>query len=938
LFFVGAQALEAQSTAFRDIPLIVQEALPGEVGREEFVLLQGRSRTEAPVTFGVPLPDSAGIREANELHVEGSATAQFRVLARWPSGNVKWVLIDTQADVRAGRQNRSLRLTRAEQRRRGPETELARDDGNTIVVRTGSAEFEVRKTNFNLLDRVSVGNVELVSANASLGAVLIGRDGTTYLAARDPDVTVSIEENGPARAVVVAKGTHTSRDGGRDMDFTTRLHFYKGKSWVRAVYTLRNASRRQVENVGFRALELSLKTTLSSPDVILTAGTADGDPVEIRTSSSSSSSPDSGSDSRSLTSFLGDNDFPNVRDYDFDENAWPTTIAGHRVTYGDEVLAESAAESVVDLFYLGARKERAGAVTIGTRFAAGYWPQGLAIDSDGTVRVGLFPDGNDKLYYARFNGHQTREVLFDFSGDDPADSLFRFQYPVVGKAGDVEVYNRSGAMWETLVSFSDEARFYQSNGWPARDEDYATLDRRPDFVIFRHKYWGEGGGLNQYDFAKVDILNFLREEETYGGGYYLNAEQRFSYNADLALLHTDDYHAARIDEMRELDGEYGPVSFDEMPGAEHLATATAVFEGEHRHAYGLSDWYYLSGDERIREAYLDWGEFMQNQSVWHEWERGLIWNIYNWVDLYRFTGDAVYRELAWKALEQEIVDKTASRLESSGTDWNRGFFVDAVGVEDEQRSMAAFIKGAMFPRSYAYFLDYGAATEYQADRARDVLEGIARFVSDELWFEYSDEPGDFGFLYRVSADEAPPLDAREEEEWWGGLVEAYLSFYYGYLLTGEDEFLRKGRLLLKSTAYNPTSDYWFQDLPDRHALQRLLDRKNEYAGWRELPLEAERLADGSYQISWNVPEGAVQYWLKASERTIVPSLGFDRQTRTYRYDPETHTPFFAATNLEGEPTPGESSPGTLQTFTPKGLDRGRTYSFSGRYLRRAPKP
>src|SRR5579872_1789720 len=87
-----------------DVPLTVQEALyPGAPTK-------GIARHQGPVTVGVPLPDSAGIKDISQLGLQGAAAGQFRILGRWPSGNAKWVLVDTQADVAAGRTNTSISL------------------------------------------------------------------------------------------------------------------------------------------------------------------------------------------------------------------------------------------------------------------------------------------------------------------------------------------------------------------------------------------------------------------------------------------------------------------------------------------------------------------------------------------------------------------------------------------------------------------------------------------------------------------------------------------------------------------------------------------------------------------------------------------------------------------------------------------------------------
>jgi hypothetical protein len=893
----------------------VQEALADDPTLEDFQLLQGVDRSQEPVTFGLPLPPDSGISRVEQLGLAGAQVGQFRVLQRWPNGNIQWVLVDTQADVAANAQNHSLMLTGGAGNFGG--SNLAADQGNTISVDTGAAQFTVRKQGFNLLDRVVVGGFQMVAPGASPGVELIGDNGVVYRASNDSNVSVAIEENGPARAVIVARGTHRSGNGQRHVQFTVRMHFYRGKSRVKVFYTMRNASLQQVENVPFQSLELALATTLQQPTFRIANHTGEttgplGQAENVRI-------------------FQGENSFPNFRDYDFtdfDNNGnlittrWPTTIAGYtiRKNNGQTVMSGDRTQ-LIDLFY--AQAAAGGrAVTFGTRFAAGWWPQGLAVDGNGMIRVGLFPPGNDRPYYARFCGHVTREVLLDFAASPPnaREAFFRFQYPLVGKAQNVDWYNRSGAIWERLLSVEEEAGTYRARGWSWQD----LLERRPDFVIYRHYYWGTGGGDNQYDFTKVDLHNFLRRGERYAGGHYLNAEQRLAYNADLSVYHSDDFDASRDD---------APF-YEELPNAERVPSAKAIFEGEHRHAYGLGLWYYLSGDERIREAYIDWGDWLHHFQArgFNPYERGLIWNIYNLVDLYRFTGDRKHRDLAWEFLRDEVLNRTAVLRVSPGTDWQRGFYASwSTTFEDPvtpwpERFLTSFVMGAMFPRGYAYFHDFGAANELEADRARDVLEGITRFMSNEHWYEYAPlTVRNYGFPYVQSLDRPrDPPDAREEPNWWGGFKEGWLTFYYGYVTTGDSEFLRRGELLQQAAAFNPESWTWYQDWPDRQRLQHLLEHPDQYAVWRDLPLMVRDNGGGSYTLSWTVPAGARQYWIKYADKPIVPWLNFDRVTRRYQFDPAAFTAFFAATNLTNEPAP--AAPGSAQSLTVTGLPAGARFA------------
>jgi len=116
-----------------NVPLTIQEALySGSVA--------GVNRVGYPVTVGVPLPDDPnnGAADPSQLSLTGAAVGQFRVLGRWPSGRIKWLLIDTQASLSAGQNNTSIALTGGGTGNFGGPT-LATDNGTTITVATGTA-------------------------------------------------------------------------------------------------------------------------------------------------------------------------------------------------------------------------------------------------------------------------------------------------------------------------------------------------------------------------------------------------------------------------------------------------------------------------------------------------------------------------------------------------------------------------------------------------------------------------------------------------------------------------------------------------------------------------------------------------------------------------------------------------------------------------------
>jgi hypothetical protein len=178
------------------------------------------TRTHAPVTFGIGIPDASGVdcpgtpgtvdSTPSRLELQdGSGTrldAQFRCLGRWPSGNAQWVLVDAQLPsfTESAGFDTSLHLVNvASGGGNLPSSGLAElctgsgapdpacPDANHILVRTSGAAcgdagavcFLVRQHNYNLFDDVEVGTTHLVASSnhgANDGLVLLGPSHAQY--------------------------------------------------------------------------------------------------------------------------------------------------------------------------------------------------------------------------------------------------------------------------------------------------------------------------------------------------------------------------------------------------------------------------------------------------------------------------------------------------------------------------------------------------------------------------------------------------------------------------------------------------------------------------------------------------------------------------------------------------------------------------------------
>lgn len=900
--YVAVTTLSFGQSPNLHVPLKISEALRATI--------PGVARSAEPVTVGIPIADRYNIQNASALGVAGAAAYQFRVLDRWPSGNVKWVLVDFLAEVPANQIASSYALTFGSGASGGPD--LAQEIGGNIVINTGAMKAEIGKTNFNLLRDLSVSGISLIERDKSPGIVLASADGGIFFSRHDPAPRVMIEENGPVRAVIKAEGSHVSANGKKFLDYTVRMHFSKGKSRIRLFYTLRNANRAQVLNAGVRYLDLQIKTTLVNAQFQF--------PTHNNLVSGALAARDSAAIYQAYSSF------PQIIEYGFvppiPQSGNTYAQEGYRLTKNLTVLASGGRDNFADLFY-SKLSTAPSSLVAGIRFAAGWWPKSLQSFADGMITVGLWPKQNPNPTYIRFGSHNTFEILLEFSRDasfDAARAMKKFQYPLVARA-PVAWYNESQALYEKIVSFADEANYFAMQGWPVDA-------RRPEGLqIYRYKYWGEGGGGNQYDFTRINLINFIRQDQVFGGEYFLMAEQRLQYHADWATYHSDNFDPGRQD-VPELQGPYG--EYWDWPDANSnlVGTTKVIFEMEHRHWYGMALYYYLTGDERFRDAVLDWGEYQLASSTLKDeekWIRGLAWNIFGLTELFRFTRQQKYLDWAKRLFHEEIFDPVASLNQTAGFDWTRGYFMDRSGVEAKEREISIFTQSAILYRALQLFYDELAWNDADKSRVGDVLTGLSWFTYHELWFDYGQTAGDFGYPYLYDLDNPPPADARTVYAWWGGMREIFEAVAKGYELTGEARFLQRVQKTLKNCAYNTNGTYWYQDYPGLQQMLFLMKNQASQSTWQALPLTVTHNSNGSYTLSWTVPKEARRIQIKYGDKQLVEWLGFDRKARTYQYPPATHQAYFAAAALANVPLPNAA--GTQQSMTVTNLPVNKTYNF-----------
>jgi len=894
-----------------NIPLDVQQLLPTGV--------PGKTRTNDPVSVGVPLPDGSGITSASQLGLSGPSAGQFRILAYWPSGQAKWVLADFDTTVLSDGVTPAM-LVDGSGNFGGPN--LATDQGSTLSIATGAGTFVVQKANFDVLHQATVAGQTFVRSGGQ--GVLVRSGGVTYTSVNDASSATSLEENGPVKAVVVSKGALKSSSGTRLMDYTCRLYFYAGAAWVRTVVTLRNAASSQTSPVAVSSAEVDLPLSLGSGRAF-SFGRYGTSPI---------TGTFSGSETaylfQAVTRIAGASDGNGNEQWNngvqtppmeaIDTTAWNYVQKGLEIKQGTTVLnALSTVDATPAAGWAELYDANGKGVTFGYRWLNAYWPGGFEFDGDANAQVGLLSKHNSlgSISFA-WGAWDTRELLFDFhtSGVDNDLVLWRLQYPLYARAS-LDQYTSAGAfLGETkLVSMSEQEMWFSAHGGTN------PLTWNASMEYWRFYAWSQGGGYNQSDQALLNLVDFVR---TGGGGWFLRGQQGNQLKCDNGIRHSDGFDFRNNPISPDNSGCYNKRAFDE--------------DGAHTHIMSLPIYYWMTGDELVKEAMLDyaeWGDattsspqtylstpYVTDMRIWSRCLR-------NMAVVEEFTSDNHYANVV-NAMLTQWLDQTEAGSDCSilsfGRNLTRGY-VWQRGDCGPPRDLSAHIYTTQIEpeaiwQGYRLFVRKGLP---RTQEILDALAGLADFVFGEYYFEVNGGTGyrDLGYLYQYHLDQANSTPA--SASLWPET--ASRLFANAYEQSGDTKYLdREAKVMMQ--AIGVVTDR----LPSDPNSQALMwdDLHHPTPPWKDLtPTVSHTAGTGAWTLSWTTPINVSAYKVKYATKPIRDWLGFNQATRVYQYDPAGNTAWFAATRTTTDP-PLQAS-GTTTNFVITGLDPTKTYSFAVKY-------
>ena len=937
-----------------NVPLTVQEAIyPGSIA--------GINRTAEPLTVGVPLPDdpNTGVSDVNRLTLSGAAVGQFRVLGRWPSGRIKWVLVDTQADIVAGQPNTAISLTDGGSGSFGG-SNLAVDNGATITVNTGVAVFTIRKAKFNGIDQAVVGGTTVVASGSSKGFTVTGPAPgqticppctTVYSSSNDPASTAIIEENGPSKVVIKADGNHVDAAGNVYMHFTARLYFYLGKTSVKITSTLRNADYGASNTFataykGHQGYELDVTPALSgSPNYAIANHTATPTTGTL-----------SGTDSVYL--YQGDSQQMRYQDWCGFGCVPYTKDSGYTIAKNGAVLLGGTSGQYPQ-GWADITDSRGVGVEIGVYQLAAYGPKSLEFNGGGSdVRIGIWARENSQPYYQVWPQWSTHDLFLNFHAtavSAPAAEFLKFQHYLVARA-PITHYNTTSVFPYPLVDPTVEDNFYKTVGSSANPstipaanacciQDFGTADvAHWPLSIYRFYAWGSTGGSNQTEFRWSHLMNFLSRGMT---GRYLDSAHFYRFQEESAWPHSDGFN------WRDHPGEYNGFGFPSATSANSALAFQDWRDQEHGHWYGMPDYYFMTGDETIHDALLDGPkDWFLNNNTYQNAQSGGLYNS-------RSVGVELIGAARFSQFLAATADPDAAAALAQGSNtyalqvkpdlcvsgypsgcslglvdggpWNtqgvsrvRGIPWGAAGtsgswcnVPHAYRVNSSFQPSILIQGILEFRNQQGPAwPDYY--NSLDLAYGISRWNLSEDFVDDGSGRWDInGFRFGLALDRANSCtgagETPEPDFQPIATQTTAMTFLAKYLVDGTTDWATKFKINLQKDMYalgTGTSDL------GSYQLSQIISILNNPASAALNTVTLTNVADnggGSYTLSWTVPAGSQSYRIKWGPKQIVDWVGFDPANNIFVGDPTRTMPWFAATNAANIPTP--AAVGTTQTFT-----------------------
>jgi len=622
----------------------------------------GVQRKGWPVTSGIPL--AQGVLkdpEASALFLaDGSQLPlQTEVLARWPDGSIRWLLLDFQVDL-AANETKTLSLRFGPDVRRGEvdqRVRVERQSDGKVALETGPVRLEYDPKWF-----MPQGAAWLTGAGGgqesdrrvtlncgSDGVRLMDDRGRDHLASQ-AEAEITIEQAGPVRACLRITGHH-----GPDPMFryVARVHAWRGQPWIRVLYTFINDQPDALMGK-IRSLQLRFwcHTSLDATACLL-----DGKPAA------------------------------KGRLVQVDENRY---------------LLDGKPSGRRGCGWAAVGSDRCG-LAVGLRQFWQNWPKGIDC-KPGRVCLELCPelppglyDGKtleeeNKLYYALRDGRYTFKCgvakthefwVHYFPGKPDAKRLSQFfqaaEDPLLATCDPAYVSSTKAA---GRFPPADPKKYFGYDAWLDRALE-AHLKRRDqvrEYGMLNYGDWYGERSVNwgnlEYDLAHGLFVQYLRTGDR---RFFERAAEAARHHIDVDVVHATNPHLKnpwgvppRVGDiwLHCLNHTGGYYEDAPLPVSRTYQMGHSTNFG-HVWVSGDLDYYYLTGDRRAYDVSIEIADAMVSHmpTRYGTHIRALGWPMILVLAAYEATGDEKYLEAAtknWQVLKENI-------------DWEKGWVVRLAG-------------------------------------------------------------------------------------------------------------------------------------------------------------------------------------------------------------------------------------------------------------------
>jgi hypothetical protein len=917
--------------------------MPAAAGAALRVKLRVENRTSVnrinePVTSGVPLPrglifvnPATGqpplkITDSNGKQIP----AQFTVLANWPDGSIRWVLLDFAATVMdeetavyylegggRGTTSQGMKLEQTEER---------------IEVDTGKLRFSISKEGPNIFQQLIIRGPDahsMVISQKPNGIELLGVDNQIYASYFGTPDQVVVEEEGPLRSVILVRGKFTAKDGKtfhpQTARYSLRIHSYYNQDYIRLFLSLENNGKygfrhedHQSEAFDFKRLALKLKFNLEPTTYLRTQGYGHKYNPEDRF-------------------FLYQ--YHRLIDPSNEEQNFSYTIK-----QGNKVEEEGERSPG----WLDISDSQQG-MTVAVRHFWQNYPKSITFWHH-TLSLGLWPLGGKwpptaaENYRFRGGTHKTYEILLRFyqrsSRPLPAQQLVEcFQNPLFAVAPP-EWYADSKALGLTApkgLTSEDPViaealqRYEKLQACKVHLEESETQhEKYPPSTIYTEREQ-RGEGLDWYGWMDFGDIPWGGQG---GEGAYSSGHYDWPYGMLLQFVRSGDYAFFRLgEEMARHRMDIDQYHTDRgSPYLNHFQwnefgnhdRNPEPWEPKPSHTWiqGLILYHLLTGDRKAKEAALEVG-----QAISTYWQlvpgsaeiRIQGWSIENLLALYQLTGKQEYLDLAVKIYRE----KTTPFISPEGYVGNP----QELNIFQPVLALEPLIKLDLLTNdedlrdSILRMLDFLVHKAYRGGKD----DGGGRYQPMYLPFTLNIKTG-------FSLGTAPGYNFMTSN-----------ALAYAYMVTGEEEYLKLARQLFKDAVF-----YWQEEVgridpkrrsPIAYAAAHFPGSRSKVHGWINrypqiyLYMEAHPKSD-------TIPPAAITD-LEVTPGPVPGSVILDwtapgdddheGTARSYQIKYATHhlgsrLEWLQAENVAGEPQP--QPPYRLEHFAIEDLAPGTTYFFA----------